>query len=123
MQCVRCGGKGTVFGEGTASIPCPNCGGTGYIMDDMMRGYYHHFPTGSPCSSSWSPSQPVKTLLDEYAIAAMQGMLANPEVMADIADESTESLAKAYSIMAWTYAAAMLREKMRRDEMGNVKGK
>ena len=57
-------------------------------------------------------SQPVKTLLDEYAIAAM-GMF-RPPMGTDVELIASD---------AFNVAAAMLREKMRRDEVGNVKEK
>ena len=80
---------------------------------------------GCPCCSSEqefrSAPPPTKTLLDEFAMAALTGSLSNPEVMLDIAEEDLKSLAKAYSICSYEYAAAMMKERARRDEMGNVK--
>ena len=119
MQCAKCGGKGTVFGEGTASIPCPNCGGSGQVFPEMFQGCRHDYPpdhvfvAGGPHYHSLTAyPRSEKTLLDEYAIAAM-GMF-RPPMGTDVELIASD---------AFNVAAAMLREKMRRDEVGNVKEK
>jgi hypothetical protein len=69
---------------------------------------------------------PVKTLLDEFAIAALMGILENDDferyrqIMLDgvVSDEKqTDALVS----VCYDYAAAMMAERARRGEMGNVK--
>ena len=73
----------------------------------------------------WEPKEviPEKTLLDEFAMAAMERIIAKrPYTIAHSDDE----LAMANRIVnadcrgAYSYAAAMMAERARRDEMGRV---
>lgn len=78
-------------------------------------------------SETVAPVEPAeKTLLDEFAIAAMQGICANvplEKFAQDVLDEKydNERQNNAYVFVAYSYAAAMMAERNRRDEMGNVK--
>ena len=77
--------------------------------------------------SQWErkESHPVKTLLDEYAIAAMQAIIGKtPLGTCEDCEFPPEFINSPHNMTAggaYEYAAAMMREKMRRDEMGNVK--
>lgn len=94
-------------------------------------------PTG-PCSRAvegypkWKPKETAKerpatkTLLDEFAMAAMEGILSNSEyekLRQITLDEvvSEEKQTEAIASVCYDYAAAMMKERARRDEMGNVK--
>lgn len=74
---------------------------------------------GLPVDTLPAP-QPVKTLLDEYAIAAMCALVAKYPAEKLFPNEALEKQ-DGLALGAYEYAAAMMREKMRRDEMGNVK--
>jgi len=71
---------------------CPACGGTG-----MAR------------AAVSTPAE--KTLLDEFAMAAIQGLVSGRY------DGGTCGVA----VQAFDVAAAMMKERNRRDEMGSVK--
>jgi hypothetical protein len=92
-MCRLCGGVGVVYGRNTtANRVCPACGGTGTARAAVS-----------------APAE--KTLLDEFAVAAMQGLVSGHY------DGGVRGIvAQAYDV-----AAAMMKERNRRDEMGNVK--
>ena len=65
-----------------------------------------------------------KTLLDEFAIAAMERIIAKrPYMIAHSDDElaMANHIVRADCRGAYSYAAAMMAERARRDEMGNIK--
>ena len=65
-----------------------------------------------------------KTLLDEFAIAAMERIIAKrPYMIAQSDDElaMANHIVRADCRGAYSYAAAMMAERARRDEMGNIK--
>lgn len=93
--------------------------------------YNHRDVKCPPCDLNYSGFEKElrsaeKTLLDEFAIAAMQGICANvplEKFAQDVLDEKydNERQNNAYAFVAYSYAAAMMRERARRDEMGNAK--
>lgn len=99
MTCKLCKGSGIVYGSLLSGTVCPVCGGTG-TTDNM----------GTPAE---------KTLLDEFAIAALNGAMAGPS-QTRINGRLCEN-SKDYALFSYDFAAAMMRERNRRDEMGNVK--
>ena len=96
IKCQCCKGSG-VYDQGQ----CGYCGGVGYIAIEEKP-------------------QPVKTLLDEFAKEAMGKLI-------EISSGTTmprEELGYVYNFIseqAWGFAAAMMKERARRDEIGNVK--
>ena len=60
-----------------------------------------------------------KTLLDEFAIAAIIGAMASPTAI--IINGKKASREKDYAEVAYNLASAMMAERARRGEMGNVK--
>ena len=70
---------------------------------------------------------PAKTLLDEFAMAAMEAIVGKRPYMT-VSNGDSDALETALMIVrsdvngAYTVAAAMMKERARRDEMGNVKG-
>jgi len=97
MTCRLCGGLGKGALRG---MICPACGGTG-TTDNMS-----------------TPAE--KTLLDEFAIAAMAAIISKSEHSISTTFEAMEKINQTCG-GAYEYAAAMMRERNRRDEMGNVK--
>lgn len=80
----------------------------------------------SACREFIGSIQPSKTLLDEFAMAAMEGICANvplEQFAQDVLDKKYDNDAQteAYADVAMEYARAMMKERARRDEMGNVK--
>ena len=100
MRCKLCGGLGIFYGNSTAGTACPVCGGTGMARATVS-----------------TPAE--KTLLDEFAIAAMAAIIGKhkPETVA-LDEWATEYRT---AIGAYDYATAMMQERNRRDEMGNMK--
>jgi len=97
MTCRLCGGLGKGALRG---MICPACGGTG-TTDNMS-----------------TPAE--KTLLDEFAMAAMAAIISKTE-MEVTPFYSVKEKIRQTADGAYCYAAAMMRERNRRDEMGNVK--
>ena len=98
MTCKLCGG----LGKALRGMICPACGGTGVTPADNMS----------------TPAE--KTLLDEFAMAAMAAIIGKiPLGTRDEDEEDPECGMTARG--AYSYAAAMMKERNRRDEMGNVK--
>lgn len=70
---------------------------------------------------------PVKTLLDEFAMAAMAGLVVSAfkhlseENAVGPVTEGAMSIMKDVGATAYLIAAAMMAERARRDEMGNIK--
>ena len=62
---------------------------------------------------------PTKTLLDEFAMAAMEGLMAMPANVV-IDGKKTTSLS-GYATASYGMAFYMMKERARRDEIGNVK--
>ena len=98
MTCKLCGGLGKGALRG---MICPACGGTGVTPADN---------TGTPAE---------KTLLDEFAMAAMAAIIGKHKPETVPVDEWFTEHRTARG--AYSYAAAMMAERARRDEMGNVK--
>jgi len=95
--------------------------------------FEHRTQNQDPCSAciefeQFIPkdSQPVKTLLDEFAMAAMAAIVGKRPYMT-VSNGDSDALETALMIVrsdvngAYTIAAAMMSERARRDEMGNVK--
>jgi hypothetical protein len=61
-----------------------------------------------------------KTLLDEFAMAAMVAIVSKTEAEVTPFYSAVEKIRQTAG-GAYCYAAAMMRERNRRDEMGNVK--
>lgn len=104
MTCKLCYGTGVVYGNPLTGHLCPACGGTG------MAG-----------ATVSTPAE--KTLLDEFATAAMAAIIGKiPAGEREYFEE--DELNSPYDRAAggaYSYASAMMRERNRRDEMGNVK--
>lgn len=102
IKCQCCKGFG-VYDQGQ----CGYCGGVGYIAIEEKP-------------------QPVKTLLDEFAMAAMAAIVGKRPYMT-VSNGDSDALETALMIVrsdvngAYTVAAAMMKERARRDEMGNAK--
>ncbi len=111
MTCRLCKGSGIVYGSPLSGIVCPACGGAGIARTG----------TGMACAAVSTPAE--KTLLDEFAMAAMAAMIGKaPHGECEYFEE--DRLNSPYNMTAggaYCYAAAMMRERNRRDEMGNVK--
>ena len=101
MTCQLCRGLGIVYGTPLTGTVCPACGGTGTAPT-----------TASP------PAE--KTLLDEFAIAAMAAIISKTEMEVAPSYLFKEKIRQTAD-GAYCYATAMMRERARRDEMGNVK--
>jgi len=100
MTCKLCGGLGIVYGNPLTGTVYPVCGGTG-VTDNMS-----------------TPAE--KTLLDEFAMAAMAAIISKaPYDITPLCE--VEGKISGICGGAYEYAAAMMRERARRDEMGNVK--
>ena len=116
--CPKCSGTGKFITTG--STECPTCKGVGFIdvLPDQMQGRWHNYPP----DHAWQTTARVngfpkgygydnkKTLLDEFAMAAPDRVFS----------EGHHGMA-AFASSAYQYAAAMMRERNLRDEMGNVK--
>ncbi len=131
--CPKCSGTGKFITTG--STECPMCKGVGFIdvLPDQMQGRWHNYPP----DHAWQTTARVngfpegygydnkKTLLDEFAMAAIAGTCANSEYekLRQALDcmFSEEKQTSALVSVCYDYAAAMMRERNRRDEMGNVK--
>jgi hypothetical protein len=126
--CPKCNGRGKYFEIGTGgnaeAVSCTNCGGTGIVevKCDMERSFIHS--TSPNYHSLIDFNEPRKTLLDEFAMSAMEGVLANnkferlrQETMDGVIseDKQTEALVS----VCYDYAAAMLAEKLRRQAVRN----
>jgi len=98
MTCKLCGGLGRGALRG---MICPDCGGTGMAPGAVS-----------------TPAE--KTLLDEFAMAAMAAIISKSEHSISTTFEAMEKINQTCG-GAYEYAAAMMRERNRRDEMGNVK--
>ena len=104
---------------------CKACKNSDLIMINGTCG----LPTCSAVNSfkDFSPreNRGEKTLLDEFAMAAMSGTCANSEneklrqALDGIVSEEKQT--SALVSVCYDCAAAMMRERNRRDEMGNVK--
>lgn len=82
----------------------------------------------SPCDVCDGESRferaPAKTLLDEFAMAAMAAIVGKRPYIMVCDDEELETVRKIIAADcrgAYEIAAAMMKERARRDEMGNVK--
>jgi DnaJ-class molecular chaperone len=99
--CRLCNGTGIISSVGLTGCTCPVCGGTGTTTSEKKR-----------------PAE--KTLLDEFAMAAMAAIVSKTEMeitpFYSVKEKIQQTAGGAYS-----YAAAMMAERNRRDEMGNVK--
>jgi len=91
---------GIVYGNPLTGTVCPVCGGTG-VTDNMS-----------------TPAE--KTLLDEFAVAAMAAIISKSEHSIPTTFEAMEKINQTCG-GAYSYATAMMRERARRDEMGNIK--
>lgn len=91
MTCKLCGGLGVTYGNSLTGTVCPACGGTGMARTAVS-----------------TPAE--KTLLDEFAMAAPYRVF----------EEGHHGMAS-FASSAYCYAAAMMAERARRDEMGNIK--
>lgn len=101
MTCKLCGGWGGAYGNQLTRTVCPACGGTG-----MAR------------AAVSTPAE--KTLLDEFAVAAMAAIISKSEHSISTTFEAMEKINQTCG-GAYSYAAAMMAERNSRDEMGNVK--
>ncbi len=101
MTCRLCRGLGIVYGNPLTEIVCPACGGTGTAPSEKKK-----------------PAE--KTLLDEFAVAAMAAIVSKSEHSISTTFEAMEKINQTCG-GAYEYATAMMRERARRDEMGNVK--
>ena len=87
--------------------------------DTLGAGCRPNYPKPEVDDDCGTP-QPTKTLLDEFAKEAMGKLI-------EISSGTTmprEELGYVYNFIseqAWGFAAAMMKERARRDEMGNVK--
>ena len=116
--CPKCSGTGRFITTG--STECPMCKGVGFIdvLPDQFQGRWHNYPP----DHAWQTTASVnglpkgygydnkKTLLDEFAMAAP----------CRVFEEGHHGMAS-FASSAYCYAAAMMRERNLRDEMGNVK--
>ncbi len=104
MTCKLCRGLGIVYGNPLTGIVCPACGGTG-----MAR------------ASVSTPAE--KTMLDEFAMAAMVAIIRKtpPCTCEYYEEDELNSPCNMAAGGAYSYAASMMKERNRRDEMGNVK--
>ena len=100
MTCKLCRGLGIVYVNPLTGIVCPACGGTGTAPSEKKK-----------------PAE--KTLLDEFAMAAMAAIIGKHKPETVPLDEWLAEHRTAAG--AYSYAAAMMKERARRDEMGNVK--
>ena len=86
--------------------------------DTLGAGCRPNYPKPEVDDGCGTP-QPVKTLLDEFAMAAMEGLMAMPANVV-IDGKKTTSLS-GYATASYGMAFYMMAERARRDEMGNVK--
>ncbi|RPI63009.1 MAG: hypothetical protein EHM48_03135 [Planctomycetaceae bacterium] len=109
-------------------VVCPECHGKGRIDIDKFQGCRHYFGTtgtattgaGSPVNGFPRAAAPVKTWLDECAKdAALVFLRRGLEVGSSLDNLVAKSIKDGYS-----YAAAMLAEKLRREKVDaeNKKG-
>jgi hypothetical protein len=108
----------------TKNVECEMCGNQFYVeveerKMDMTQGCNHYgITTGQSSPVNGFPKSygydNKKTLLDEFAMAAMRGLIfdVNPEVCLSWVPIAQN---------AYNMAAVMVKEKMKRDEMGNIK--
>ena len=87
--------------------------------------YNHRDVKCPPCDLNYSgfekelkPAE--KTLLDEFAVAAMAAIVSKSEHSISTTFEAMEKINQTCG-GAYEYATAMMRERARRDETGNVK--
>lgn len=123
--CPRCGGAGHWVQE-TAGKPytvrCEECKGSGMVevSSVMTQGCVHYgIRTGATNDPYWK-LQPSKTLLDEFAMAAMTGVIACP-VDSGFVWRDDPTFGEFIASSSFDIAAAMMKERARRDEIGNVK--
>ena len=137
IEIIKQGGgcEGFACGSGGDNLcPCwDSCTGNGFdgsekrveickaFLDDVVKAPDKH----EPVESAEPAAPPEKTLLDEFAMAAMSGTCANSEYekLRQALDGivSEEKQTSALVSVCYDYAAAMMKERNRRDEMGNVK--
>ena len=86
--------------------------------DTLGAGCRPNYPKPEVDDGCGTP-QPVKTLLDEFAMAAMEGLMAMPANVV-IDGKKTTSLS-GYATASYGMAFYMMKERARRDEIGNVK--
>ena len=86
--------------------------------DTLGAGCRPNYPKPEVDDDCGTP-QPVKTLLDEFAMAAMEGLMAMPANVV-IDGKKTTSLS-GYATASYGMAFYMMKERARLDEMGNVK--
>jgi len=86
--------------------------------DTLGAGCRPNYPKPEVDDDCGTP-QPIKTLLDEFAMAAMEGLMAMPANVV-IDGKKTTSLS-GYAMASYGMAFYMMKERARRDEMGNVK--
>jgi len=112
MTCKLCRGLGVVYGNPLTGTVCPACGGTGIARTAVGAG-----GTGMARAAVSTPAE--KTLLDEFAMAAMSAIVLNNR------HNETEvpfcGVVSKISALSYKVAAAMMKERNRRDEMGSVK--
>jgi oligoendopeptidase F len=87
--------------------------------------YNHRDVKCPPCDLNYSGFEKElksaeKTLLDEFAMAAMAAIISKSEHSISTTFEAMEKINQTCG-GAYEYAAAMMKERARRDEMGNVK--
>lgn len=71
------------------------------------------------CVALHDSPQPSKTLLDEFAMAAIQGLISITKPAGT--NMTTSEIFAELSEQSYSQAAAMMKERARRDESGNVK--
>ena len=86
--------------------------------DTLGAGCRPNYPKPEVDDDCGTP-QPTKTLLDEFAMVAMAGLMAMPANVV-IDGKKTTSLS-GYATASYGMAFYMMKERARRDEMGNVK--
>ena len=126
--CPKCSGTGKFITTG--STECPMCKGVGFIdvLPDQMQGRWHNYPPDHARQTTASVNgfpkgygyDNKKTLLDEFAIAAMAAIISKSEHSISTTFEAMEKINQTCG-GAYEYATAMMAERNRRDEMGNVK--
>jgi len=90
-------------------MTCKLCGGLGVAHGNPLTGTVYPVCGGTGVTDNMStPAE--KTLLDEFAMAAPDRVFS----------EGHHGMA-AFASSAYCYATAMMQERNRRDEMGNVK--
>lgn len=97
MTCKLCGGLGKGALRG---MICPACGGTGMASAAVS-----------------TPAE--KTLLDEFAKAALCGLCSNGAAMAALSQDGKTMLS--FPPMVYKISAAMMQERARRNDDGTLK--